>query len=208
MHGNGIDGDQRARQPAGARAQRRLGAFVRRGGRSPRHRSLRERAGALRSAARRSHRSDRVPRRSPRRCVKPSPRPRCALAPKVSVVIDGGGRIGLDAVPADIRLRATPTSEGPETPCRTRRQCLKRDGSRRHRSSKTRSMPCWLCSRPSPPRGSRRAPPICCRRVTRPRRRTQARGLARQRRLGCIRSRTAHALSASGLPSAMPKPPP
>ena len=35
------------------------------------------------------------------------------LAPKVSVVIDGGGRIGLDAVPADIRLRATPTSEGP-----------------------------------------------------------------------------------------------
>ena len=36
-----------------------------------------------------------------------------ALAPKVSVVIDGGGRIGLDAVPADIRLRATPTSEGP-----------------------------------------------------------------------------------------------
>ncbi len=36
-----------------------------------------------------------------------------ALAPKVSVVVDGGGRIGLDAVPADIRLRATPTSEGP-----------------------------------------------------------------------------------------------
>ena len=36
-----------------------------------------------------------------------------ALAPKVSVVIDGGGRIGLDAVPADIRLRATATSEGP-----------------------------------------------------------------------------------------------
>jgi precorrin-3B synthase len=36
-----------------------------------------------------------------------------ALAPKVSVVIDGGGRIGLDAVPADIRLRAVPTSEGP-----------------------------------------------------------------------------------------------
>ena len=37
----------------------RLGAAVRRGGRSPRYRSLRERAGALRSAARRSHRSDR-----------------------------------------------------------------------------------------------------------------------------------------------------
>ncbi len=36
-----------------------------------------------------------------------------ALAPKVSVVIDGGGRIGLDAVAADIRLRATSTSEGP-----------------------------------------------------------------------------------------------
>ena len=36
-----------------------------------------------------------------------------ALAPKVSVVIDGGGRIDLDALPADIRLRAVPTSEGP-----------------------------------------------------------------------------------------------
>ena len=59
-----------------------------------------------------------------------------ALAPKVSVVIDGGGRIGLDAVPADIRLRATPTSEGPRTPCRTRRRCLERDGSRRHRPAR------------------------------------------------------------------------
>ena len=36
-----------------------------------------------------------------------------ALAPKVSVVIDGGGRIGLDALPADIRLQAAETSEGP-----------------------------------------------------------------------------------------------
>ena len=36
-----------------------------------------------------------------------------ALAPKVSVVIDGGGCISLDALPADIRLRATATSEGP-----------------------------------------------------------------------------------------------
>jgi precorrin-3B synthase len=34
------------------------------------------------------------------------------LAPKVSVLIDGGGRIGLDAIAADIRLRATATSEG------------------------------------------------------------------------------------------------
>ena len=38
-----------------------------------------------------------------------------ALAPKVSVVIDGGGRIELDAVAADIRLRATATSEGPSS---------------------------------------------------------------------------------------------
>ena len=36
-----------------------------------------------------------------------------AVAPKVSVVIDGGGRIGLDALPADIRLQAAETSEGP-----------------------------------------------------------------------------------------------
>lgn len=35
------------------------------------------------------------------------------LAPKVSVIVDGAGRIDLDAVPADIRLRATATSEGP-----------------------------------------------------------------------------------------------
>jgi precorrin-3B synthase len=35
-----------------------------------------------------------------------------ALAPKVSIVIDGRGRIDLDAVAADIRLRATATSEG------------------------------------------------------------------------------------------------
>jgi precorrin-3B synthase len=34
------------------------------------------------------------------------------LAPKVSVLIDGGGHIGLDAIAADIRLRATATSEG------------------------------------------------------------------------------------------------
>lgn len=36
-----------------------------------------------------------------------------ALAPKVSIVIDGKGRIDLDAVAADIRLRAIATSEGP-----------------------------------------------------------------------------------------------
>jgi precorrin-3B synthase len=34
------------------------------------------------------------------------------LAPKVSVVIDGGGRIDLDALAADIRLRAVATGEG------------------------------------------------------------------------------------------------
>jgi len=34
------------------------------------------------------------------------------LSPKVSIVVDGGGRIDLDAVAADIRLRAIPTGEG------------------------------------------------------------------------------------------------
>jgi precorrin-3B synthase len=34
------------------------------------------------------------------------------LAPKVSVVVDGGGRFGLDALFADIRLRALATPEG------------------------------------------------------------------------------------------------
>jgi precorrin-3B synthase len=35
------------------------------------------------------------------------------LAPKVSVVVDGGGRVDLDAVAADIRLRAVASGEGP-----------------------------------------------------------------------------------------------
>ena len=35
------------------------------------------------------------------------------LAPKVSVVVDGGGRLDLDALTADIRLCALPTAEGP-----------------------------------------------------------------------------------------------
>lgn len=34
------------------------------------------------------------------------------LAPKVSVVVDGGGALHLDAIPADIRLRADATQEG------------------------------------------------------------------------------------------------
>jgi precorrin-3B synthase len=35
------------------------------------------------------------------------------LAPKASVVVDGGGRIVLDALAADVRLRAVATGEGP-----------------------------------------------------------------------------------------------
>jgi precorrin-3B synthase len=35
-----------------------------------------------------------------------------ALAPKVSVVIDGGGAFALDAIPADVRLRAEATGNG------------------------------------------------------------------------------------------------
>ena len=35
------------------------------------------------------------------------------LAPKTSVVVDGGGRLHLDALTADIRLRATAASDGP-----------------------------------------------------------------------------------------------
>jgi len=36
------------------------------------------------------------------------------LAPKISVVIDGGGLLHLDALTADVRLRAVPTAEGPK----------------------------------------------------------------------------------------------
>jgi precorrin-3B synthase len=36
------------------------------------------------------------------------------LAPKVSVIVDGGGRITLDALSADVRLRAVSTAQGPE----------------------------------------------------------------------------------------------
>src|SRR5262245_51138293 len=39
---------------------------------------------------------------------------RLTLAPKVSVVIDGGGRVDLDAIAADIRLRAVASDEGPK----------------------------------------------------------------------------------------------
>src|SRR5262245_57424772 len=39
---------------------------------------------------------------------------RLALAPKVSVVADGGGRVDLDAIAADIRLRAIMTDAGPK----------------------------------------------------------------------------------------------
>jgi precorrin-3B synthase len=35
------------------------------------------------------------------------------LAPKVSVIVDGGGRLHLDALTADIRLRAVAASDGP-----------------------------------------------------------------------------------------------
>jgi precorrin-3B synthase len=36
------------------------------------------------------------------------------LAPKVSVVVDGGGHIDLDALSADVRLRAITTDDGPQ----------------------------------------------------------------------------------------------
>jgi precorrin-3B synthase len=36
-----------------------------------------------------------------------------ALAPKVSVIVDGGGRLHLDALKADIRVRAVTTASGP-----------------------------------------------------------------------------------------------
>ena len=39
---------------------------------------------------------------------------RLALAPKVSVVVDGGGRVDLDAIAADIRLRAVMSNGGPK----------------------------------------------------------------------------------------------
>src|SRR5262245_15474408 len=39
---------------------------------------------------------------------------RLALAPKVSVVVDGGGSVDLDAIAADIRLRAIMSDTGPE----------------------------------------------------------------------------------------------
>ena len=56
-------------------------------------------------------------------------------------------------------------SEGAEIPSRACRRC--RVGERRSASSlrMTPSMPCWLCSRPLPSAGRRRAPPICCARI-------------------------------------------
>ena len=39
---------------------------------------------------------------------------RLALAPKVSVVVDGGGSVDLDAIAADIRLRTVMSDKGPK----------------------------------------------------------------------------------------------
>ena len=99
-----------------------------------------------------------------------------------------------------------PDQRRSKTSCRTRRRCLERDGGRRHRSARRGRCRAGFALDHRRQRESRRALPICCRRVTRPRREPGS-SLARQP-LGCIRSRAAHALSASGLPSAMPKPPP
>ena len=128
-------GDQRARQPASARAQRRLGAFVRRGGRSPRHRSLRERACALRSSARRSHRSDRVP--GDRRGAASSHR-RCRAGARAESLRGDRRRRAHRSRRGSRRYPAArhPDQRRSETPCRTRRRCLERDGSRRHRPAR------------------------------------------------------------------------
>ena len=92
---------------------RRLGPAVRRGGRGARYRSLRGRAGARRSAAGRSRRADRSP--SDRRGAAPSHRRRraCARAESLGGRSTAAARIDLDALTADIRLRAAATSEGP-----------------------------------------------------------------------------------------------
>ena len=144
-------GDQRARQPANSRAQFRLGARC-----SPRRSKtlgidLCESVPVL---------SDPLPddptalidsqaiAAALRQAIADAA---LALAPKVSVVIDGGGRIGLDALPADIRLRPPRRAKVQDFMWRspaTHRPRRKSASSRR----KTRSMPCWLCSRPSPPR--------------------------------------------------------
>ncbi len=60
-------------------------------------------AGPLRDRCRCHHRSERT---SPRNCGGRSRRRVSRLAPKVSVVVDGGGRLHLDALTADVRLRA------------------------------------------------------------------------------------------------------
>ena len=138
---------------------------------------------------------------------------RLALAPKVSVVVDGGGRLHLDALSADLRLRAI----GPPG----RRACMWRwpampDRRRRSDRSRPTRLPMWrcVCSARLPRRGARRAPPIffvprefapsapssmarsilrrCCRRGRRPNRSAD------------IRSGTARLRSGSRLPSAMP----
>ena len=56
-----------------------------------------------------------------------------SLAPKVSVVVDGGGRLSLDALFADIRLRAVATTEGPKLYRRACRRCSIGNAARRDR---------------------------------------------------------------------------
>ena len=64
-----------------------------------------------------------------------------SLAPKVSVVVDGGGRLDLDAVAADIRLRAPRPAKG------RFQVALGGDAAtatRRDRAATTRSMSCCV----------------------------------------------------------------
>ena len=103
--GNGLDRGDGAREPAGARAAAGDGGGARgRGARRSGSRCRRGRrcwSGALAGLDRGGARRSAAAGGGPARVRRP-------LLPKVAVVVDGGGALHLDAVAADVRLRAMP----------------------------------------------------------------------------------------------------
>ena len=132
QHGNGVIEIRREGQLASARADASLRSAIR----VPyvivaRHRILGEGVPVIGRPALRNR--FRRPSSTPIPSRGPAPgrrRKEIALAPKVSVVVDGGGGLHLDALNADIRLRAVATLSGPMLHVALGRRCGLGDNAR------------------------------------------------------------------------------
>jgi len=80
------------------------------------------------------------------------------LAPKISIAIDGGGRLHLDALAADIRLRAVATPDGPRLHVAAGGDAASANGARDHRPADAiETVTCRLLARD---RGARPKPRV------------------------------------------------